>query len=127
MTIMNELLRDIKAAYTKLEQNYYGEFRGGTQIGEPGFCYTIHAQELYDKVLDLYHSYHPEFLNLSEIGDFKHTLVKEVAMVEYCYQESIKPKASQKKKDEVLSAINKANKQIKLDLFGLFKILEELQ
>ena len=121
------LLEEIRAINNKLEQNIHGEYRNQTKIGEPGFSYYIHAQELLNKVLELYNTYHPEYLNQSEIGDFMHTMDKEVAFVEYDYQESIKSRVSRKKKNEVCNAIIKANKQIKLDLFRLFQKMEELQ
>lgn len=121
------LLKEIRTIYDKLEQNVYGEYRGSIKIGEPGFCYDIHAKELSNKVLELYNTFQPEYLSLSEIGDFMHTMDKEVAFVVYDYQESIKPRVSQKKKNEVCKAINKANEQIKLDLFRLFRKIDELQ
>lgn len=121
------LLEEIRAIYNKLEHNIHGEYRNLTKIGVPGFCYHIHAQELLNKVLELYSTYHPEYLNHSEIGDFMHTIDKEVAFVEYNYQESIKSGVSHKKKNGVCNAIIKANEQIKLDLFRLFQKLEELQ
>lgn len=126
-TSIKALLEEIRAIYNKLEQNTRGEYRGITKIGEPGFCYSTHVQELFKKVLELYRIYHPEYLSQSEIGDLMHTIDKEVAFVEYAYQESIKPRASQKKKKEVCNAIIKANKQIKLDLFRLFQEMEESQ
>ncbi|MBW9204043.1 hypothetical protein EVD33_14145 [Bacteroidales bacterium SW292] len=110
-----------------MEQNIHGEYRNLTKIGGPGFCYHSYAQELLNKVFELYNTYHPEYLILSEIGDFMHTMDKEVAFVEYAYQESIKPRSSQKMKNEVCNAIIKANKQIKLDLFRLFPKMKELQ
>ncbi len=121
------LLEEIKAIYEKLEQNIWGEYRGMKKIGEPGSFYNIHAQEFCQKVLELYRSYHPEYLSQLEIGNLLHTMNKEVALVEYAYQESIKHKNSFKKKNEVCNVIIKANKQIKSDLFGLFQILEKLQ
>lgn len=121
------LLEGIRTIYNKLEQNIHGEYRNLTKIGDPGFCYHTHAQELFYKVLELYNTYHPEYLSLSEIGDLKHTMDKEVALVEYDYQESIKPRVSHKKKNEVCNAISEANQHIKRDLFRLFQQLEELQ
>lgn len=126
-TTLKALLEEIKATYNKLEQSVRGEYRGMTKIGEPGSCYNTHAQELFKKVLELQHTYHPEYLSQSEIRDFMHTMDKEVAYVEYAYQKSIKPKVSQKMKNEVCNAIINANKQIKLDLFRLFQKMEELQ
>lgn len=127
---MKALLEDIRATYDKLERNIYGEYRDiacTVRIGEPGFCYRIHAQELLSQVLELYNTYHPEYLSQSEIRDFMYTIDKEAAFVEYAYQESIKHRASQRMKNEVCNAIIKANKQIKLDLFRLFQKMEELQ
>lgn len=121
------LLEEIRTIYNKLEQNIHREYRNLTKIGDPGFCYHSHAQELLDKVIELYNMYHPEYLSLSEIRDFKHTMDKEVALVEYDYQESIKPRVSHKKKNEVCNAISEANQHIKRDLFRLFQQLEELQ
>ena len=120
------LLEEIRSIYNKLAQNIHGEYRGMTKIGEPGFCYNTHAQELLKKVLELHHTYHPEYLSQQEIGDLMHTIDKEVAFVEYAYQDSIKPRVSKKMKNEVCNAIIKANKQIKLDLFRLFQKMEEL-
>lgn len=121
------LLKEIRVIYDKLEQNANGEYRGTIKIGEPGFCYENHAKELSNKVLELYNTFRPEYLNLSEIGDFMHTMDKEVAFVVYDYQEFIKSGVSRKKRNEVCNAINKANKQIKLDLFRLFREIDELQ
>ena len=127
---MKELLEKIKATYDKLERNIHGEYIGinkTTKIGEPGCHYTIHAQELSQQIHELYDTYHPDFLSQLEIGNFMHTLDKEVAYVEDDYQESLKHKDSQKKKDKVCKSIKEANQQIRLDLWRLFQILDELQ
>ena len=52
------LLEGIRTIYNKLEQNIHGEYRNLTKIGDPGFCYHTHAQELFYKVLELYNTYH---------------------------------------------------------------------
>lgn len=120
------LLKEIKSLYDKLEQNVRGEYRGGCKIGEPGFCYQLHANELFGKVSALYRDFHPDYLDEQDVWSLKHTLDKEVAFVESYYQEAIKPKSSLKKKKEVCGAIDRANGQIKLDLFRLFREIEKL-
>ena len=120
------LLKEIKSLYEKLEQNVRGEYRGSCKIGEPGFSYQIYANELLKKVSELHENFHPDYLDKSDISALMHTIDKEVAFVEYHYQEILKPNASRKKIDGVCAAIHKANKQIKLDLFGLFREIEKL-
>lgn len=120
------LLKEIKSLYDKLEQNVYGEYRGGCKIGEPGFSYQIYANELFKKVSELHKSFHPDYLDKSDIMALMHTIDKEVASVESYYQETLKSKSSLRKRNEVCGTINKANKQIKLDLFRLFREIGNL-
>lgn len=113
------LLREIENLYDKLKQNKNGTYIGSCKIGEPGFCYKLYADELLKKVRKLYFSFHPDYLDESDIADFMHTIDKEVCYVDSLYQEVIKPNATKKKKAELDKAINKANNQIKLDLHSL--------
>lgn len=53
-------------------------------------------------------------------------LSKEVRDVAYCYEAALKSNVSQKKKDAVCKAIQKANSQIRSDLYGLFAKAEEI-
>lgn len=121
------LLKEIEELYHKLEQNVYGEYRDGYKIGEPGFGYDILVKRLFEKVLELHNSIQVDYLNISDIHALMVTINKEVASVEYIYQKAIKPNASSKCKEEVYYAINKANKQIQLDLKGLFKRIDEIE
>lgn len=122
-----ELLKEIKSVYDSLLRNIDGEYRGICKIGESGFCYEIHANQLLQKVVELQNTFHPSYLNGSEISDLAHTVDKEVAYVEYRYQKALDSKASRKTKQEVCNAIKKANDQIRLDLFGLLKHIDELE
>ena len=85
------LLREIENLYDKLKQN-----KNGTYIGS--FCYKLYADELLKKVRKLYFSFHPDYLDESDIADFMHTIDKEVCYVDSLYQEVIKPNATKKRK-----------------------------
>lgn len=113
------LLKDIKTLYEKLLRNIYEERK-------PGFSYEIHAEQLFQKVLKLYNDFHPEYLSEHDVRDLMHTIDKEVAYVEMDYQLAIKPRATKKLKEKVCADINKANNQIKLDLFRLFEKIKEM-
>lgn len=121
------LLKEIKELYHKLEHNVYGEYRGGCKIGEPGFSYDILVKKLLEKVMELHNTIQVDYLNMSDIQALMVTINKEVAYVEYYYRKALKPNASKKCKEEVYCAINKANDQIKLDLYGLFKKIDEIE
>lgn len=120
------LLKEIKALYNQLVQNVYGEYRAGIKIGNPGFSYGIYANRLFQKVKELYDTFHPEYLTELDVINLKHTLDKEVADIDYCYSDALPPRTSRKQKAKVCDAIYKANKQIRLDLFLLFKKIDEL-
>ena len=92
------LLREIENLYDKLKQNKNGTYIGSRKIGEPGFCYKLYADELLKKVRKLYFSFHPDYLDESDIADFMHTIDKEVCYVDSLYQEVIKPNATKKRK-----------------------------
>lgn len=120
------LLKEIKALYNQLVQNVYGEYRAAIKIGNPGISYGIYANRLFQKVKELYDTFHPEYLTKLDIISLKHTLDKEVADVDYYYSKALPPRTSRKQKAKVCDAIYKANKQIRLDLFLLFKKIDEL-
>lgn len=122
-----KLLIEIKGLYDKLQQNINGKYFGVTKIEEPGSGYKLHATKLLKKLQELYSSFHPDYLDESDIADFIHTIDREVSHVDYLYQETIKAKATRKKKLELEEAINKANNQIELDLYGLLKIIDEVK
>ena len=121
------LLKEIKELYHKLKQNVYGEYRGGFKIGKPGFGYDSLANKLLNKVQELHNTIQVDYLDIYDIQQLMATINKEVAYVEYYYQKALKPNASKKCKEEVYCAINKANDQIKLDLSGLFKKIDEIE
>lgn len=120
------LLVEIKDLYDKLKQNMYGVYSAGTKIGGPGFAYELHAKEMSKKVHKLYFSFHPNYLDESNMADFMKTIDKEVSYVESLYLESLNPHATRKVKEKVCEAITKANKRIKSDLFNLFKEIDKL-
>ena len=122
------LLKEIKELYKTLGDNIYGEYRGSTLIGHPGSFYEIHANELLKKVQELYAGFHPDYLPESDLRALMSTVLnKEVKDVAYCYEAALKSNVSQKKKDAVSRAIQKANSQIKSDLYSLFAKIEEIQ
>lgn len=121
------LLEEIKDLYHKLEDNVYGVYMGITKIGEPGFGYEGHVNELFKKVHKLYIDFHPDYLSEFDVKALMHTIDKEVKDVEYYYQTALKPKASRKQKEKVCAAIHKANEHIKLDLLSLFAKIDDLQ
>lgn len=120
------LLQEIRDLYHKLLESDKGTYIGTTKIGEPGFGYATTANELFKKVHELYCTFHPKYLDEITVGHLMHTINKEVEYVELSYKDAKNPKASQKKKRAVCTAINNANDQIKLDLFALLKKIGEL-
>lgn len=115
------LLKEIENLYDKLQQNINGVYIGGCKISEPGSDYKLYAEELLKKVRKLHSSFHPAYLDESDIAALICTIGREVSSVDKLYQETIKPHTAKKKKAELDKAISNANKQIKLDLHRLLK------
>ncbi len=122
-----ELLKEIENLYGKLKQNINGVYVGNRKIGEPGFSYELYANELLKKVQELYSSCHPYYLDENDMAALIYTIGKEVSYVDSLHSETLKPNAPKKKKRELDGAIDKANSQIRSDLYRLFAHIENLK
>lgn len=120
-----KLLKKIEELHSKLRQEPYGQWTGSFTLPPSGYGYSNNAKQLYEKACELKSEFNPEYLTDSDIAAFAHTLGKEVSHVEYHYDEAMKGKAAKKRHDEFIGSINKANSQIELDLFSLFKQISD--
>ena len=100
----NVLLLEIKQLYDSLVAAPYGEYVHGYGTQKPnGFKHKSNAQTF----------------------QLSHTLEKEVEHVVGTYEEAIKPNAAQKRWQELDDKMNRATRQIHLDIYSLLSYIEE--
>ena len=90
-----------------------------------GFKYKSNAQTLFNKVVELNEKCRPSYIDEQTIFQLSHTLEKEVEHVVGTYEEAIKPNAAQKRWQELDDKMNRATRQIHLDIYSLLSYIEE--
>ena len=122
----NVLLLEIKQLYDSLVAAPYGEYVHGYGTQKPnGFKYKSNAQTLFNKVVELNEKCRPSYIDEQTIFQLSHTLEKEVEHVVGTYEEAIKPNAAQKRWQELDDKMNRATRQIHLDIYSLLSYIEE--
>jgi hypothetical protein len=121
-----KLLIEIDSLHGKLLQESMSRWNGIYTEEPSGYSYRRNANALLEKVYELREKFNPEYLSGHCVGAYAHTCNKEVSYVEYHHEKAIKKKAPQIRKTELVTAINKSNTQINLDLFSLFLKISEL-
>lgn len=122
-----KLLLEVDSLHSELLNESMGRWNG-RYIEEPsGYNYRRNVNALLEKVYELRTKFNPEYLSEHSVGAFSHTCNKEVSFVEYHYEKAIKKNAAQIRKRELIAAIDKANRQIKSDLFSLFLKITEIK
>ena len=122
----NVLLLEIKQLYDSLVAAPYGEYVHGYGTQKPnGFKYKSNAQTLFNKVVELNEKCRPSYIDEQTIFQLSHTLEKEVEHVVGTYEEAIKPNAAQKRWQELDDKMNRATRQIHLDIYNLLSYIEE--
>lgn len=120
-------LLEIDNIHTELNEESTGKWTGTYMQKPSGYNYCQNAERLRNKVFELYNNFKPDYMTENMLDAIAHTCSKEVSHVEYNYKLSIKRNAAKKRNTEFLDSIDKANKQIYLDLFSLFKQIEEVK
>ena len=116
----------IKQLYDSLVAAPYGEYVHGYGTQKPnGFKYKSNAQTLFNKVVELNEKCRPSYIDEQTIFQLSHTLEKEVEHVVGTYEEAIKPNAAQKRWQELDDKMNRATRQIHLDIYNLLSYIEE--
>lgn len=116
----------IKQLYDSLVAAPYGEYVHGYGTQKPnGFKYKSNAQTLFNKVVELNEKCRPSYIDEQTIFQLSHTLEKEVEHVVGTYEEAIKPNAAQKRWQELDDKMNRATRQIHLDIYSLLSYIEE--
>lgn len=87
--------------------------------------YKSNAQTLFNKVVELNEKCRPSYIDEQTIFQLSHTLEKEVEHVVGTYEEAIKPNAAQKRWQELDDKMNRATRQIHLDIYNLLSYIEE--
>lgn len=117
---------EIKQLYDSLVAAPYGEYVHGYGTQKPnGFKYKSNAQTLFNKVVELNEKCRPSYIDEQTIFQLSHTLEKEVEHVVGTYEEAIKPNAAQKRWQELDDKMNRATRQIHLDIYSLLSYIEE--
>jgi hypothetical protein len=122
-----KILLEIDGLHEKLLQESTSRWNGMYSEEPSGYNYKFNADELLKKVYELHEKFNPEYLTRHCIEAFSHTCNKEVSCVEYHHEKAIKRNAPKIRKVELVQAINKANIQIRLDLFTLFLKVSEIK
>lgn len=123
----NRLLLEIKQLYDSLVAAPDGEYVHGYGIQKPnGFKYKSNAQTLFNKVVELNEALHPTYIDEQTISNLAHTLEKESEYVVGKYEEAIKPNAAKKRWRELCDMMNRATRQIHLDIYNLLSHIEEI-
>ncbi len=114
------ILLDIKNLHDKLLKEAFEK--------EPSaYNYMRNAEVLREKVHELYNIFKPDYLQKNELYAIAYTCNNEVKSVVVCFENSLKRNAARKRYKEFLGAIDKANKQINLDCYLLFKKIEKIK
>ena len=92
-----------------------------------GYTYAQCAKSLRDKVVKLYDKFEPDYIDGVVIQQLNHTCNKEVDFVKLQQDKASKPRASQKSKNELIDKMGKTTKQIEIDVYSLFKKIDELK
>ena len=122
----NVLLLEIKQLYDSLVAAPSGASVHGYGTQKPnGFKYKSNAQTLFNKVVELNEKCRPSYIDEQTIFQLSHTLEKEVEHVVGTYEEAIKPNAAQKRWQELDDKMNRATRQIHLDIYSLLSYIEE--
>lgn len=92
-----------------------------------GYTYAQCATSLLDKVVELCNKFEPDYIEDIEIRQLYHTCNKEVDFVKHQQEKVSKPRASKKSKNELIDKMEKATNQIEIDIYSLFKKIDELK
>ena len=124
-----KLLNEIDQLHKKLLSEPTGTFNFALKqvIPPNGYTYVRCAISLRDKVVELCNKFKPDYIEGIEIRQLYHTCGKEVSYVELQQGKVSKPRASQKSKNELIDKMEKASKQIEIDVYSLFKKIDELK
>lgn len=121
-----KILMEIDSLHSELLNESMSRWNGRYTEEPSGYNYRRNINNLLEKVYDLREKFNPEYLTEHNVSAFSHTCNKEVSYVEYHYEKAIKKNAAQIRKRELVAAIDKANRQINLDLFSLFLRITEM-
>ena len=92
-----------------------------------GYAYRRIAHLLFDKVLELFNKFSPNYLTISNIERLGQTVSEEGERIVAKYEEVRKPNSSQVRKIELMSKINSANSTISMDIFSVFQKINEIK
>lgn len=123
------LLNEIDQLHEKLISEPGGTYNLALKEVMPpsGYTYACNARALRDKVIQIHEEFAPDYIDTSTIEQLHHTCNKEVDFVERQQENVNKSRSSKRSKNELERLMRKATQQIELDMFSLFKKIEELK
>lgn len=123
------LLNEIDQLHEKLISEPGGTYNLALKMVMPpnGYTYAWNARSLLDKVIQIHKEFAPDYIDILNIQQLSHTCGKEVDFVERQQEKVSKTTSSKRSKDELEGMMRKATWQIELDMFSLFKKIEELK
>lgn len=120
-----ELLQQIDRLHQWLLQEPNGRFEHGMRREPDGDMYFRKADELFQKVVLLRNTYHPDCIDILDqhIGSiYSH----ELSSVRSSYDISRRSNARQRDKERFIATLNEANDSINRHLTELFTHIEEI-
>ena len=123
------LLNEIDQLHEKLISEPGGTYNLALKKVMPpsGYTYAWNARSLRDKVIQIHKEFAPDYIDTLTIQQLYHTCENEVDFVERQQEKVNNPRSSKRSKDELERLMRKATQQIELDMFSLFKKIEELK
>ena len=122
-----KLLEEIDDLRSEMLNEPHGHWNGLYTMKPSGTRYSMTANQMLKKILQLKSKFNPDYLNDISISAYAHTCNKEVSYVEFRYEKTLKKNAAQIRQKEFIEAIHKTNRQIESDLFTLFNKISEIK
>lgn len=91
-----------------------------------GNTFAFLAQQIFNKVVELNESCHPEYINNDTIVKLQDVIEDEVDLVRRKYSEVLKPNSAKKRKNEMYNLMDVALFHIDMHLQTLYKVFDEL-